>query len=507
MACSISRIPEELVERILSYALAPSPSSYSALAPIRSSSKPDTSLSLFRPSTPSVASFRLSPLLVCKLWLRIGTPLYYRSIHLTSQHQTRLLASLLESQPSLGACIREVRVEGVFSGLVDVVRHLGRCVPAPLGFNASGSLLGDGQSPGHNCKKLEKLDCRLDGSTSIEDVQAFCAAVDALGDVKHLVVRKNANAYLTQPGAISVMKSLSDGVRRWIGIVSIQFSSSTLCISILLFLLPIPVEIYNADASFLVSQESVELAFRFSPIISNSHTTVFHIGANSISPNAHIQSVHSTASLNTSDDTFSQLHPTAQLTSALTHAPNLKVFKTELPAVWNTALLEISSNTSLRRIHICNPPLSLQHQPQHRSQSHVMCPYPSPSHVQFSTLPSFSSLYMREARKHPRLMELIRAGMEVAGIGADAGTHAMGGGARHRAWTLATGDSPPPSPPAPSSFKTASVNPTGPSVQVAWPVCDRAGGFEDQEGGGEGRLLGVQAPQTRKGKERRLSAA
>ncbi|CAL1710911.1 unnamed protein product [Somion occarium] len=471
MACSISRIPEELVERILSYALAPSPSSYSALAPIRSSSKPDTSLSLFRPSTPSVASFRLSPLLVCKLWLRIGTPLYYRSIHLTSQHQTRLLASLLESQPSLGACIREVRVEGVFSGLVDVVRHLGRCVPAPLGFNASGSLLGDGQSPGHNCKKLEKLDCRLDGSTSIEDVQAFCAAVDALGDVKHLVVRKNANAYLTQPGAISVMKSLSDGVRRWIGI------------------------------------ESVELAFRFSPIISNSHTTVFHIGANSISPNAHIQSVHSTASLNTSDDTFSQLHPTAQLTSALTHAPNLKVFKTELPAVWNTALLEISSNTSLRRIHICNPPLSLQHQPQHRSQSHVMCPYPSPSHVQFSTLPSFSSLYMREARKHPRLMELIRAGMEVAGIGADAGTHAMGGGARHRAWTLATGDSPPPSPPAPSSFKTASVNPTGPSVQVAWPVCDRAGGFEDQEGGGEGRLLGVQAPQTRKGKERRLSAA
>ena len=71
--------------------------------------------------------------------------------------------------------------------------------------------------------------------------------------------------------------------------------------------------------------------------------------------------------------------------TALSRAPALKVVQAELPAVWNTALLEISTNTNLEAIRLSpSPPVAGAH------------------------------IFLAEARKHPRLAQLIENGTPIA---------------------------------------------------------------------------------------------
>lgn len=70
--------------------------------------------------------------------------------------------------------------------------------------------------------------------------------------------------------------------------------------------------------------------------------------------------------------------------SALSTAPNLKIIRAQLPALWNDTLLTISQNPSLQCITL------------------------SPDKELFG-----SCLFLMEAKKYDRLMELIEAGTPV----------------------------------------------------------------------------------------------
>ncbi|KAI0079772.1 hypothetical protein K474DRAFT_1730143 [Panus rudis PR-1116 ss-1] len=371
MPASFATIPEELVERILSYVLAPAPSP--------ASRKPDSPHPTWHPKSssndpPSPAA----ALLVCKTWLRIGTPLYYHAVSLASSTQTRALATLLRTQPQLRPLVRDLTVDGLWANLGDLVSALGPHV------------------------SLQRLDILLDGSATYDAIRSFCEALTRIGDVRHIVLRKNANAYLTQPGIALLFETLSRAIAKWT-------SLSMGC---------------PDDASIL--QESIDMSFRFSPIINNgpeaSHTSKF--------------------------------------ISALAHAPNLKEVRTELPSVWNTALLEISESASLRQITVY-------------AASPTSASFPLTSFPRSCSLPHLTSLYMREAKKHARLMELIRAGTP-ASSSSDENSVFAGTTLRGRAWTMGTGAT------APTSFRSmekqkqkASPGPSrARNSEVAWPIVE-----------------------------------
>ena len=75
---------------------------------------------------------------------------------------------------------------------------------------------------------------------------------------------------------------------------------------------------------------------------------------------------------------------TSSFVSALTTAPNLKTVRAQLPAVWNDTLLTVSQNPNIRCISL------------------------SPDKELVG-----SHLFLMEAKKHDRLMELINAGTPV----------------------------------------------------------------------------------------------
>ncbi|KAI0916335.1 hypothetical protein AcV5_003301 [Taiwanofungus camphoratus] len=81
---------------------------------------------------------------------------------------------------------------------------------------------------------------------------------------------------------------------------------------------------------------------------------------------------------------FSPSPASASFAASLAIAPKLQVVRALLPAVWNNTLLEISANPALERIQL-TPDTEL----------------------------IGAHLFLAEARKHPRLIELIRAGTPI----------------------------------------------------------------------------------------------
>ncbi|KAH9915996.1 uncharacterized protein B0H18DRAFT_1039517 [Fomitopsis serialis] len=281
MRLTLSTMPEELLERILAFAVTPS----SPSAPHRPS---------WHVATPNATKSGIAPhatsLLVSRKWLRIATPAFYRHIVLRSDRQTATLAYSLCTNPELGRWVRSIRVEGTYQILPDVVRF---------------------------CPALEEFDMTVDSGPSGPPapivssqrpptvdaaVVRFCTSLSCMHRLRNLVIRKNA--YLTLPGPTHIFEELGKAIRRW---------------------------------KYL---ECVQIAFRFSP-----------------SP------------------------ASASFAASLASAPRLRTVSALLPTVWNTALLEISQNPSLERIHI-------------GPRSELVA----------------SQLFMTEARKYPRLMELITTG-------------------------------------------------------------------------------------------------
>ncbi|KAI0646304.1 hypothetical protein C8Q79DRAFT_926301 [Trametes meyenii] len=286
MHLTLADVPEEILERILALVLVQS----AELSP-RPSWHPYASSST--PRHPAV----ISPLLVCRSWLRIATPIHYRHPVLRSPKHAELLLRALRCTPALARCVRSLHLHATSPALRDLVSmctHLHTLditvdnadaqptSPGPVGSATPGAPV---QPQGRDRRVVE-----------------FCEAFTRTGSVRHLVIRKNA--YLTQPNATYVFEQLAKAIARWHKL------------------------------------ETVNVAFRLSP-----------------SPAA------------------------SALTQALAQAPRLHTLYTQLPAVWNTTLLDIAQNPALARI--------------------VLSPAPEQAGAH---------LFLAEAKRHPRLVDLIRAG-------------------------------------------------------------------------------------------------
>ncbi|KAI0360681.1 hypothetical protein OH77DRAFT_1393833, partial [Trametes cingulata] len=286
---TLADVPEEILERILALVLVQSPEFSPRPSWHPYSSPSSSSASSSSPGHPTV----ISPLLVCRAWLRIATPIHYRHPVLRTAAHADLLLRALRHAPALALCVRSLHLHATAPALRELVAlcpHLDTLdvtvdnadgppnAPAP----PTGT---QQQQPGRDRRVLE-----------------FCEAFGRARGVRHLVIRKNA--YLTQPNATYVFEQLAKAIARWHKL------------------------------------ETVNVAFRLSP-----------------SPAA------------------------SALTQALAAAPRLHTLYTQLPAVWNTTLLDIAQNPSLARIVLS----------------------PAPEHAG-------AHLFLAEAKRHPRLVDLIRAG-------------------------------------------------------------------------------------------------
>ncbi|EIW55719.1 uncharacterized protein TRAVEDRAFT_59954 [Trametes versicolor FP-101664 SS1] len=294
MPLTLAHVPEEILERILALILVQSPES----SP-RPSWHPYTN-----PNNAAGHANIISPLLVCRAWLRIATPIHYRHPVLRTPRHAELLLRALRHTPDLALCVRSLHLHATSPALRDIVPR---------------------------CAYLHTLDITVDNADAQpgasgrdRNVVDFCEGfMQTRSSIRHLIIRKNA--YLTQPNATYVFEQLAKAIVRWHKL------------------------------------ETVNVAFRLSP-----------------SPAA------------------------TALTQALAAAPRLHTLHTQLPAVWNTTLLDIAQNPSLVRIVL----------------------FPAPEHAG-------AHLFLAEAKRHPRLVDLIRAGT------APAAPHPAGRAAPHISFSLA----------------------------------------------------------------------
>jgi len=178
----LERLPEELLERILSYCV---------VSPLTPSSRPSWHANGFRD--------RLAPLLVSKTFFRIGNPLFYHTIHIQSASQLHhLLSTTLRPNPSLATHVRRIILAGIWA---DAGELLCLC--------------------GNN---LKLLDIHLDTThlpqpvnSYIRDLDAedFCEGLKGVKSLTHLMVRKSSNVYLTQPRPRQVLFELAKAVQEW----------------------------------------------------------------------------------------------------------------------------------------------------------------------------------------------------------------------------------------------------------------------------------------------------
>lgn len=106
---SVSALPEELLHRILSYHF------HCSIDAFCGDPTEDTTRNFVRVESTDPSRLpvhRSNALLVSKRWLRIGTPLLYRFLSLSTTQHTQSVAVLLRANPSLGRAIHHVRLRG-----------------------------------------------------------------------------------------------------------------------------------------------------------------------------------------------------------------------------------------------------------------------------------------------------------------------------------------------------------------------------------------------------------
>ncbi|KAF8347568.1 hypothetical protein F5887DRAFT_956388 [Amanita rubescens] len=107
-----------------------------------------------------------------------------------------------------------------------------------------------------------------------------------------------------------------------------------------------------------------------------------------------------------SDDSPVRLGPIARITHALSTRPKLHSFAAHLPSTWSNAILRVSTNKQLERIVLSDGRTDISIIPEIAGAA-----FSAPAtehHQQHGVLGS--GLFMMEARKHAKLIELIRAG-------------------------------------------------------------------------------------------------
>ncbi|KAH9920008.1 uncharacterized protein BXZ73DRAFT_92022 [Epithele typhae] len=192
MAMLLHDVPEELLERILALLLVQSPDanrpSWHAYA---SSPSPSSS------THPTI----ISPLLVCRKWLRIGTPIHYRSPVLRTPRHVELFFRAIRHAPSLALAVRALHIHATSPALRDVV-------PYCKNLDTLDITVDNGESDGSPSTANPARDAARD-----RNVIAFCEAFSRTRSIRNLIVRKNA--YLTQPGAIYVFEHLAAAIAHW----------------------------------------------------------------------------------------------------------------------------------------------------------------------------------------------------------------------------------------------------------------------------------------------------
>ncbi|KAF8154526.1 hypothetical protein B0H34DRAFT_526740 [Crassisporium funariophilum] len=184
----LTTFPEELLERILEECVVASTTQASR----PSWHQANNSTTLIRG--------RLAPLLVCRLFFRICTPLFYHTVHITSPGQLHsLLSGTLRPNPYLAAHIRRL----IFAGA----------------WAQGGELL-------RLCRHgLKTLDLTLDapqlapsvhGNVRDLDAEEFCEGLKAISrSVTHIVLRKSNNVYLTQAKPRFVLMEVAKAIQYW----------------------------------------------------------------------------------------------------------------------------------------------------------------------------------------------------------------------------------------------------------------------------------------------------
>lgn len=178
-------VPEELVAFTLELLKG-------SLSEALTSTTPSDSLSIFSPI-----------LLVNSSFYRIAKPILYRSLHLSSKSQAGKLADVICNEPTLGASVRSLRVDGPCMG------------PA---FERIVGCLNTANIP------LDVLDVKLDdeGESEIgeEAFQSFVRALQGVKDVRRLVLRKSG--YLTKVTTRQAVYEVASGLVSWKNLVSLS---------------------------------------------------------------------------------------------------------------------------------------------------------------------------------------------------------------------------------------------------------------------------------------------
>ncbi|KAI0685369.1 hypothetical protein BC835DRAFT_1421301 [Cytidiella melzeri] len=325
MAALLISLPEELLERVIALAIlphsssSPLPATFQANLP-RSTSTPFPSRPFppqtLLPRTTSLVNHsragrrvhRYTPLLVSRVFARIGAAVLYCRIHLSTPAQCAALCRTLSTRLDLALRVKSLRIEGTWAEFRGLIQHVN--IPG-CSLEAFDMTIAATQRHG------------LGDSSSA--TKAFCeglTTLSTLGTVKSLTIRKAADAYLTLPGPASIMGCLSTVMERW------------------------------------QSLEIVHVGFRL--------------------PSGPRRTFSSPLLMNST----AEESPCMRFVASLSRAPSLRVVSAQLPAAWNSSLLEISSNPSLTAIRLEPSP-----------------PVAGPNH-----------LFLVEASKYPRLDELIRAG-------------------------------------------------------------------------------------------------
>ncbi|TFK64513.1 hypothetical protein BDN72DRAFT_846498 [Pluteus cervinus] len=320
---------------------------------------------------------RTAPLYVNKLFHRIATPLFYHTIHVTSRHQAHLLRTTLVNRPPVGAHVQRISGAGVWKEMGEVFRLCDR-------IRALDLTIDDGHEPIQN-DGLGNSDLSAD-----EDGEAFFDALDELKGICTVALRKSQTTYLTQPRPRYRFARVAQTVSRWNKL------------------------------------ESMHIAFRLSePILSplQSLFTPSTSPPSSTATASSIASLEPTLSPNDIPDILdlTLLPPIQALMLTLVKLPSLHTVSTLTPSLWTPTLLGVSRSQSLKRI-------ILRDSAGHSTDTEGSCWFGIVSdnhrHSSPSVLPSSPAqssglqpismvphgLFMMEARKHVRLIELIKEG-------------------------------------------------------------------------------------------------
>jgi hypothetical protein len=130
-------------------------------------------------------------LLVCKRWLRVGTPHFYTSVIISSKEQASSLAQTLSKYPEFGKFIKNLRIDGSYAKL--------------------GKILT-------SCSNLRLLVLHLEIS-SRDAVDGLCSGLTTINP-KELMIYDSG----FQIKKISkVLTSLSTAIRKWFNLVRHYF--------------------------------------------------------------------------------------------------------------------------------------------------------------------------------------------------------------------------------------------------------------------------------------------